>query len=179
MPIGRGRAEAARQLNRTAGLGDWGSAGTVSGRSAGAFGLGYEMRRREPHGGQCQRRRRRGRGKAGQGAERAAHRACVMFAVFAGCAVRFTMSAEQRQQTLLCAAGLDVRAAMLRRLDRLGEIEGKVDRHQRVERERKEAESRGPDPASPLSRSHSGAPALGVPSNHIGMVKTGATCAST
>jgi hypothetical protein len=172
MPIGRGRAEAARQLNRTAGLGDWGSAGTVSGRSAGAFGLGYEMRRREPHGGQCQRRRRRGRGKAGQGAERAAHRACVMFAVFAGCAVRFTMSAEQRQQTLLCAAGLDVRAAMLRRLDRLGEIEGKVDRHQRVERERKEAESRGPDPASPLSRSHSGAPALGVPSNHIGMVKT-------
>jgi hypothetical protein len=68
---------------------------------------------------------------------------------------------------------------MLRRLGRLREIEGKVDRHQRVEREREEAESRGPDPASPLSRSHSGAPALGVPSNHIGMVKTAATCSST
>jgi hypothetical protein len=35
-----------------------------------------------------------------------------------------------------------------------------VDRHQRVERERKKAEPRGPDPTSPLSRSHSGAPAL-------------------
>jgi hypothetical protein len=29
-----------------------------------------------------------------------------------------------------------------------------VDRHQRVEGKRKEAEPRGPDPASPLSRSH-------------------------
>jgi hypothetical protein len=36
-----------------------------------------------------------------------------------------------------------------------------VDWHQCVEREREEAEPRGPDPASPLSRSHSGAPALG------------------
>jgi hypothetical protein len=54
-----------------------------------------------------------------------------------------------------------------------------VDRHQRVEREREEAESRGPDPASPLFRSHSGAPALGVPSDPSGTVKAGATCAST
>jgi hypothetical protein len=54
-----------------------------------------------------------------------------------------------------------------------------VDRHQRVEREREEAESRGPDPDSPLFRSHSGAPALGVPSDPIGTVKASATCAST
>jgi hypothetical protein len=56
-----------------------------------------------------------------------------------------------------------------------------VDRHQRVEREREEAESRGPDPASPLSRSHSGAPALGVllRSNPNGTAKADATCAST
>jgi hypothetical protein len=54
-----------------------------------------------------------------------------------------------------------------------------VDRHQRVEREREEAEARGPDPASPLFRSHSGAPTLGLPSDPSGRVKAGATCAST
>jgi hypothetical protein len=102
-----------------------------------------------------------------------------MFAVLVGRAARFTMSAEQRQQTLLGAGELDVGAALLRRLERLGEVEGKVDRHQRVEREREEAEARGPDPASPLSRSHSEAPALGVPSDPSGTVKAGATCAST
>jgi hypothetical protein len=84
-----------------------------------------------------------------------------MFAVLVGRAVRFTMSAEQPQQTLLGAADLNVRAAMVRRLDRLGEVEGEVHRDQRVERERKEAESRGPDPASPLFRSHSGRAGVG------------------
>jgi hypothetical protein len=56
-----------------------------------------------------------------------------------------------------------------------------VDRNQRVEREREQAETRGPDPASPLSRSHSGAPALGVllRSDPSGMVKANATCGST
>jgi hypothetical protein len=56
-----------------------------------------------------------------------------------------------------------------------------VDRHQRVEREREEAETRGPDPTSPLSRSHSGAPALGIllRSDPSGTVKPDATCAST
>ena len=78
-----------------------------------------------------------------------------MFAVLVGRAVRFRMSAEHGQQTPLGAAGLDVGAAVLRRLERLGEVEGKVDRHQRIEREREKAEPRGPDPASPLSRSHS------------------------
>ena len=62
-----------------------------------------------------------------------------MFAVLVGRAARFTMSAEQRQQTLLGAIDLDVGAALVRRLERLGEVEGKVHRHQRVEREREEA----------------------------------------
>ena len=177
--MGRGRAEAARQLNRTAGSGEGRGAGAVSGGTAGAFGLDYGIRIRQPRGAQDQQRRRRGRGKAGQGAERAAHRARVMFAVLVRRAVRFTMSAEQRQQTLLGAADLEVGAALPRRLDRLGEVEGEVDRNQRVEREREQAESRGPDPASPLSRSHSGAPALGVPSDPSGTVKSKATCAST
>jgi hypothetical protein len=34
-----------------------------------------------------------------------------------------------------------------------------VDRHQRIEGECQDAESRGPDPASPLSHSHSVVPA--------------------
>ena len=152
--MGRSRAEAARQLNRTAGSGEGRSAGAVSGGSAGAFGLDYGRRLRQPQGEHSQQHRRRGRGKAGQGAECAAHRAGAMFAVLVRRAIRFTMSTEQRQQTLLDAANLEMGAALLRRLERLGEIEGKVDRHQRVEREREEAETRGPDPASPLSRSH-------------------------
>jgi hypothetical protein len=107
-----------------------------------------------------------------------------MFAMIVGRVVRFGMSAEQRQQTLLDApdlevGDLEVGDAMLRRLERLGEIEGNVDRHQRVEREREEAESRGPDPASPLSRSHWGAPALGVPRDPSGTVKADAMRAST
>ena len=157
--MGRGRAEAARQLNGTAGSGEGRSAGAVSGGSADAFGLDYKMRLRQPHGEQSQQRRRRRRGKAGQRAERAAHRARVMFAVLVGRAVRFTMSAQQRQQTPLGAIDLAMGTAL--RPERLGEVKAKVDRHQRVEGERKEAEPRGPDPASPLSRSHSGAPAIG------------------
>jgi hypothetical protein len=104
-----------------------------------------------------------------------------MFAVLVGGAVSFRMSAEQGQQTPLGAAHLGMNAALVLRLERVGEIEGEVDRHQRVEREREEAETRGPDPASPMSRSHSGAPALGVllPSDPNGTVKTNATCAST
>ena len=43
-----------------------------------------------------------------------------------------------------------------------GEVEGKVDRYQQVESERKEAEPRGPEPASPLCPSHLGAPAVVV-----------------
>src|SRR5205085_5251253 len=105
----------------------------------------------------------------------------AMFAVLVGRAVRLTMSAEQRQQTLLGAIDLEMGAALLRRLERLGEVEGNMDRHQRIEREREEAETRGPDPASPLSRSHSGAPALGVllRSDPSGTVKADATCGST
>jgi hypothetical protein len=125
--MGRGRAEAAGQLNWTAGSGGGRSAGAVAGGIADAFGLDYEMRRQQPDGEQIQQRRRRGRGKAGQGAERTAHRTRMVFAVLVGRVVRFTMSAEQRQQTLLGAADLDINAAMLRRLERLGEIEGKVD----------------------------------------------------
>jgi hypothetical protein len=85
-----------------------------------------------------------------------------MFAVLVGGAVRFTMSAERRQQTPLGAADPGMNAALVLRLERLGEIEGKVDRHQRVERKREEAETRGPEPASPISRSHSGAPVGGL-----------------
>jgi hypothetical protein len=137
------------------------------------------MRGRQPNREWDRQCRRRGRGEGSQGAERAAHRARVMFAMIAGRAVCFRVSAEQRQQTLLDAADLEVGDAMLRRLGRLGEIEGKVDRDQRVEREREEAESRGPDPASPLSRSHWGAPALWVPRNPSGRVKADAMRAST
>ena len=43
-----------------------------------------------------------------------------------------------------------------------GEIEGKVDRHQRVQGEREEAEPHGPGPASPLPHSHSVTPAVAV-----------------
>ena len=176
MPKGRNRAEAVRQLNRT-GSGDGRSAGAVRGGSADAFGLDYGMRCRQPHGEQSQHCHRRGRGKAGQSTERAAHRACVMFAVLVGRAARFTMPAEQRQQTPLGVITLDLGAAVLGRFKRLGEVEGKVDRHQRVEREREEAEPRGPDPASPLSRSHSDAPALGVllRGDPSGTVEAGAT----
>jgi hypothetical protein len=86
----------------------------------------------------------------------------MMFAVLVGGAVRFRMSAEQRQQMPFRTADLGMNAALVLGLEHLGEIEGKVDRHQRVEREREEAETRGPNPASPISRSHSGAPVGGL-----------------
>src|SRR5258708_29059474 len=98
--------------------GDGRSAGAVSGGGADALGLDYRMRCRQPLGEQGQQRHRRGWGEAGQGAERAAHRAHVMFAVLVGRA-RFTMSAEQRQQTLLGAAGAELGPPLLRRLQHL------------------------------------------------------------
>jgi hypothetical protein len=109
--MGRGRAEAARQLDKTAGSGERRSAGAISGGSADAFGLDYGMRRRQPGRGwerQCCRRRR---GDGGQRANRAAHRARVMFAVFFGLALRVTMSAEQRQQLPFAVIDLGVGAA--------------------------------------------------------------------
>ena len=85
----------------------------------------------------------------------------MMFAMLAGFVIRRSVSDEQCQQMPFDATGLGVATVLARRLERLGEVEGHVDGHQRVEGERKQAEPRGPDPASPLSRSHSGAPALG------------------
>ncbi len=132
--MARDRAEAAGHRGESAGSGEGGSAGAVSGGSAGAFGLDYGMCCRPPHGGQSQQRDRRRRGKAGQRAERAAYRARVMFGVLVGRAARFTMADKQHQQTPLGATDLDVGTALVRRLEYLGEAEGKMNRHQRIER---------------------------------------------
>jgi hypothetical protein len=85
----------------------------------------------------------------------------MMFAVAFGLAVRVTMSAEQRQQLPFTVVDRGVGATLMRRLERLGKVKGKMHRHQRVEGEREEAEPCGPDRAPPLPRSHSGAPAFG------------------
>lgn len=86
-----------------------------------------------------------------------------MFAVLVGLAADVLVADEQRQQMPFGAAGLSVGvdAPLVRRRERLGEIEGDVNRHERVEREREEAEPRGPDRASPFFRSHSGVPVVG------------------
>ena len=78
-----------------------------------------------------------------------------MFVVLIGLAIRVAMAGKHRQQRPFGITDLCVGAAQACRLERLGEVEGKVDRHQRVEGEREDTESRGPDPASPLSHSHS------------------------
>ena len=78
-----------------------------------------------------------------------------MFVVLIGLAIRVAMAAEHRQQRPFGITDLCVGTAQLYRLERLGEVEGKVDRHQRVEGECQDAEPRGPDPASPISHSRS------------------------
>ena len=78
-----------------------------------------------------------------------------MFVVLIGLAIRVAMAAEHRQQRPFGITDLGVGTAQMRRLERLGEVEGEADRHQSVEDEREQTESRGPDPASPLSHSHS------------------------
>ena len=82
-----------------------------------------------------------------------------MFVVLIGLAIRVAMAGKHRQQRPFGITDLCVGAAQLCRLERLGEVESKVDRHQRVEGERQDAEPRGPDPASPLSHSPSVVPA--------------------
>jgi hypothetical protein len=86
----------------------------------------------------------------------------MMFAVLVGCAARVAMAAEQRPQAPFAIIDLGVGAAQLRRAEELGEVEDKMDRHQRVEGERDEAEPRGPNPASPFSYAHSVTSAVGV-----------------
>ena len=86
----------------------------------------------------------------------------MMFAVLVGVTVRVTMSGEQRQQTLSDITGPDSDTTQMCRLKRLGEVEGKVDRYQQVEGERKEAEPRGPYPSSPRPQSHPVTPAQGA-----------------
>lgn len=76
-----------------------------------------------------------------------------MLAVLVGLPARVMMSDEQRQQMPFAVINLGMGAA-LGRLEGLGDIEGKVNRHQRVEGERQEAEPCGPDPASPRPHSH-------------------------
>ena len=143
----------------TAGSGGGRSAGALSGWNAGAFSLDYEMRRRQPRRERDRQRRRTGWRQAGQGTERAAHGTRVMFVVLIGLAIRVAMAAEHRQQRPLGTTDLCVGTTQVCRLERVGEVEGKVDRHQRVEGECEEAEARGPDPASPLSHSPSVVPA--------------------
>jgi hypothetical protein len=84
-----------------------------------------------------------------------------MFVVLIGLAIRVAMAGKHRQQRPFGITDLCVGTAQLYGLERLGEVEGKVDRHQRVEGECQDAESRGPDPASPLFHSHSVVPANG------------------
>jgi hypothetical protein len=84
-----------------------------------------------------------------------------MFAVLVGFPVCAMVPAEQSQQLPFWRFYLSVGAA-LRRLEGLADIEGEVDRDQRVEDEREEAESRGPDPASPYPHSHPVTPAKGA-----------------
>ena len=143
-----------QQLRVTAGSGGGRSAGAVSGWNPGAFSLDYEMRRRQPRRERDRQRRRTGWGQAGQSAERAAHGTRVMFVVLIGLAI-VAMPGKQRQQRPFGITDLCVGTAQLYRLERLGEVEGKVDRSQRVEGERQDAEPRGPDPASPISHSRS------------------------
>ena len=76
-----------------------------------------------------------------------------MFAVLFGLPVRMTVPAEQRQQLPLRVVDVSVGAAP-RRLEGFGDIEGEVDRDQRVEDEREKAEPRGPGPTSPGPCSH-------------------------
>jgi len=161
MPMCRGRVERGRRLIGMAGSGEGRSAGAVSGWSACAFSLDYEMRRRQPGRERDGQRRRTGWRQACQRAERAAHGTRVMFVVLIGLAVRVAMPAKQRKQSPFGITGLGVGATQMCRLERLGYVEGKVDRHQSVEGERQDAEPRGPDPASPLSHSHSVLPANG------------------
>ena len=160
MPKRRAMKRWPQQLRVTAGSGGGRSAGAVSGWNAGAFSLDYEMRRRQPRRERDRQRRRTGWRQAGQGAERAAHGTRVMFVVLIGLAI-VAMPGKQRQQRPFGITDLGVGAAQACRLERLGEVEGKVDRSQRVEGERQDAEPRGPDPASPLSHSHSVVPANG------------------
>jgi len=82
-----------------------------------------------------------------------------MFVVLIGLAIRVAMPAKQPQQRPFGIADLGAGTAQVCRLEHLREVEGKVDRHQRIEDECQDAESRGPDPASPLSHSHSVVPA--------------------
>ena len=83
----------------------------------------------------------------------------MAFAVVVRFAADMTVADEQRQEMPLGAGGVCVSmgAPMVRRGERLGQVEGDVDRYERIKRERKQAEPRGPDRASPLSRSHTNA----------------------
>ena len=97
-------------------------------------------------------------------------------AALAGLVSGFIMSADQRQQAPFGTTGLIIRR-VLRRRECLGEIEGNMHRHQRVDSERNEAEPCGPWLASPSPRSHSGVPAtvLVVPRKLNGRLEPSAT----
>jgi len=120
----------------TAGSGERWSAGVVSGGSADRFVFDYGQRRRQAgrerdrQGHQC------GRDKAGERSKRAAHRTCMVLAVLVGLPVRVMMSAEQPEQMPLGTILSDRSAAVRRGLEGSGKVEGKVDRHQRVESKR-------------------------------------------
>jgi hypothetical protein len=60
----------------------------------------------------------------------------VVVALLVGCATRLAMSAEQRQQMPFDIIDLGAGPALVCRPRRLGEIEGKMDWHQRIERKR-------------------------------------------
>ena len=84
-----------------------------------------------------------------------------MLAVLVGLPVRLTVSGEPCEQMPFGVIDLGMSAA-LGRLEGLGDIESKVNRHQGVEGECQEAEPRGPDPSSTRPHSHPVAPAQGA-----------------
>ena len=84
-----------------------------------------------------------------------------MLAVLVGLPVRLTVSGEPCEQMPFGVIDLGMSAA-LGRLEGLGDIESKVNRHQGVEGECQEADPRGPGPASPRPQPHPVAPAQGA-----------------
>jgi hypothetical protein len=77
--------------------------------------------------------------------------AVLVFAMLVGWTLRFMMSDEQRQQMPFGTTGLIIHDVPRGR-ERLGKVERQMDRHQRIDGERQQAEPRGPHPLSPTPR---------------------------
>ena len=90
-------------------------------------------------------RRRRGRRKAGQRADRRADRAMIVVVSLVRCRpilvfVVTDQKGQQRSNKIMAGVGACPAAAVA---DRMGEIEGEMNRHKGVETQRSHAEPRG------------------------------------